>query len=78
MFILNRNNDTVYEWALSTAWDITTIGSTPTSNFSVNGVVDSPNSFDFNNDGTKVYIVGDSLASVRVGLFKYCLDYIFS
>ena len=61
MFILNRNNDTVYEWALSTAWDITTIGSTPTSNFSITGVVDSPNSFDFNNDGTKVYIVGDSL-----------------
>jgi len=66
VYILNYSDDTVYEWHLSTAWDLSSIGSVYQSYFGTAGVVDYPQSFDFNADGTKVYIVGDSLGSVRV------------
>lgn len=58
-YITGVNNDTVYQYAMSTAWDIST-GSYATKSFSVAGQELNPNSVFFKPDGTKMYIMGSS------------------
>jgi len=48
---------TIYEWDLSTAWDITTASYNSVS-LNVSSQDNSPLGIFFNNDGTKMYVVG--------------------
>ena len=58
LFVLGRVVSRVYEWSLSTPWDITT-GSYTTGNFfSVQAQDSKSNGFTFSPDGTKMYILG--------------------
>ena len=59
MYILGINNDTVYQYSLSTAFDIST-GSYDSVGFSITNQEGSPYAITFNTDGTKMYVVGDN------------------
>jgi sugar lactone lactonase YvrE len=56
MFIVGSGNDAVYEYALSTAWDVTT--ASYTRNYSVSARDGNPTGLSFANSGTKMYIAG--------------------
>jgi DNA-binding beta-propeller fold protein YncE len=49
----------VYQWSLSSAWDITT-STYDSVSFSVTGQDTSPRDVAFNDDGTKMFIIGES------------------
>lgn len=55
LVILNYNDDTVYQYSLSTAWDITTASY---DNKTLRTIDQAPTCVRFNNDGTKVYTMG--------------------
>ena len=54
LFVAVQGSSTIYEYSLSTAWDLTTIGSDSTASLSVSNV-SQVNSIDFNRSGTKLY-----------------------
>ena len=54
---------TVYQYSLSTAWDLST-ASYDSVSFSVNSQEGSPNSISFKPDGTKMYVLGTSTDAV--------------
>ena len=56
-YVLGRANDTIYQYALSTAWDIST-GSYESKSFSVASQEDQPNGMFFKPDGTVLYVAG--------------------
>jgi len=56
MYIVGSINDTVYEYNLSTAWDIST--ASYLQSFSVTAQDNTPTGISFKDDGTKMYIVG--------------------
>jgi VCBS repeat-containing protein len=56
MFILGEGNDAVYEYTLSTGFDVST--ASYDSNFSIASQETSPQGLAFNNDGTKMFVVG--------------------
>jgi DNA-binding beta-propeller fold protein YncE len=56
MFMVGRVGDNVYEYDLSTAWDVST-GSYLRS-FSVSGQETNPRGLSFKSDGSKMYIIG--------------------
>ncbi len=56
MFILGQGQDLVNEYALSTAFDLST--ATFTVSFDISSEEDLPYGVTFNNDGTKMYITG--------------------
>lgn len=58
MFILGSNGDDVNEYTLSTGFDVST--ATYSQNFSVAGQEISPFGIAFNNNGTKMFILGSS------------------
>lgn len=58
MFIVGQAGDDVNEYALSTAFNISTTSFT--TNFSVSAQQTDPQGITFNNDGTKMFIVGSS------------------
>jgi len=73
MFIITLGlNDEIYQYSLSTAWDIST-ASYDNISFSVNTQDNSPEGITFNNDGTKLYMVGLGSGSV----FQYTTAEIF-
>lgn len=53
---VDKNADAVGEYALSTAWDVST--ASHSQNFSVAGQEATPNSVFFKDDGTKMYVMG--------------------
>ena len=57
MYILGLTNDTVYQYTLSTAWDVST-ASYDSVSFSVNSQEATPTHVEFKADGTSFYIVG--------------------
>jgi DNA-binding beta-propeller fold protein YncE len=65
MYVTGRVNDSVYEYALSTAWDVST--ASYLQNFSVSGQSTSPTGLFFKSDGTKMYII-DNVADA---MFQY-------
>ena len=69
MFIAARNNGSVYQYTLSTAFAVNT-ASYANISFSVASQESSPEGLAFNNDGSKIYIVGNSTDSVH----EYSLD----
>jgi len=58
-YITGVNNDTVYQYTMSTAWDIST-GSYASKSLSVAAQELNPNSVFFKSDGTKLYVMGSS------------------
>ena len=57
MYICGYNSDSVHEYNLSTAWDITT--ATYSVGFSVTAQENTPRDVFFKSDGTKMYILGN-------------------
>lgn len=70
MYTVGRSNDRVYQYALSTAWDVTT---TSYVNFvSVSAQAINPSGLDFSSDGTKMYVTN---SSGTVGIvYQYALS----
>jgi len=63
MFVLGSTNDSVYEYTISTAWDVSTASYTNKS-FDVSSQESSPGGLFFKPDGTKMFVsgfVGESL-----------------
>ena len=69
MYALGTTNNTVYQYTLSTAWDVSTAAYASKS-FSVNSQDTGPNGLTFNLDGTKMYVVGITNDKV----FQYTLS----
>ncbi|WP_044026777.1 YncE family protein [Ruegeria sp. TM1040] len=57
MFVLDFNSDRVYQYTLSTAWDLST-GSYDSVSYLVPSPVTQPQGLAFNPDGTKMYVQG--------------------
>ena len=74
MYMVGATNDSVYQYSLSTAYDMST-ASYDSVSFSVSGQDDFPNGVAFSNDGTKMYIVGDEDPSESV--YQYSLSTAF-
>ena len=62
-FIVGTGNDTVYQYTLTTAYDLSTASYSGVS-FSVATQDDNPQGLSFKMDGTKMYMIGTSLQSV--------------
>jgi DNA-binding beta-propeller fold protein YncE len=58
MFVVGQQNDNVYQYSLSTDWDIST-ASYDSISFSVQSQETDPNHIAFKPDGTKFYIIGN-------------------
>jgi len=71
MFMVGVINDSVNEYSLSTAFDITSASFT--SSFSVTGQDTFPTGIAFNNDGTRLFMVGSSTNKV----YEYSLSTAF-
>jgi hypothetical protein len=71
-FILDEGNDTIYGYTLTTAWDLSTAQTTGIKYFSVTQDT-VPKGFAFNNDGSKMYVVGWTNDSV----YQYSLSTAF-
>ena len=56
MYVVGASNDSVYEFTLSTPWDIST--ASYVQSFSVSAQETTPNGLFFKDDGTKMYITG--------------------
>ena len=65
-FILGYANDTVYQYSLSTAWDVST-ASYGSISFSIASQETFPRALGFKNDGSKMYIAG----AVGHSIFQY-------
>jgi len=63
MYVVGTQFDTVLQYSLSTAWNISTASFT--RQFSVGQYSSSPQSIDFDLDGTKMYIVGSTRDHVQ-------------
>jgi len=64
MYLTSSNNDAVYQYSLSTAWDVST-ASYDSKSFSVFSYDSTPQSTEFNDDGTKFYLNGQQYDSIR-------------
>ncbi len=69
MYVLGRTNKTVFQYSLSTAWNVST-ASYDSVSFSVNAEETSPSGISFKSDGTKMYIIGSTSDTV----FQYSLS----
>ena len=68
MFIMGNNNDTVYQYTLSSAWNIST-ASYASKSFSVTTQESNPQGLWFKPDGTTMYVTGSAADAV----FQYTL-----
>lgn len=68
MYIIGSDTDAIYQYTLSTAWDLSTASYASKSFSTTDDVV--PRDFTFNNDGTKLYYVGSSSDTV----YQYSLS----
>lgn len=69
VWVVGSTNDTVYQYSLSTAWDIST-ASYDSVSFSVSSQMDGPTGIEFKSDGTKMYvcdIVNDTVYQYSTG-----------
>ena len=64
MYIVGYNTDAVYQYTLSTAWDVST-ASYASKSFSVSSQDTVPTGVTFSSDGTKMYVVGHSSDAVH-------------
>jgi len=63
LFVLGYDNDAVFTYDMTAAWDLTT-ASYSSASFSVTTEESSPLGLAFNSDGTKMYTVGTSASAV--------------
>jgi hypothetical protein len=68
-YVIGSTSDTIYQYTLSTAWDIST-GSYASKSMSVSSQETSPVGLSFSLDGTKCYVVGTTNDTV----YQYTLD----
>jgi sugar lactone lactonase YvrE len=71
MYVIDSGNETVFQYSLSTAFDVTTASFT--SSFNVSSQATGPQGVTFKPDGSSMYVVGDSSDSV----FQYSLSTAF-
>ncbi len=64
LFVLNLSNDTVFQYDLETAWDLSTAAYFGNS-FSVTGQQTNPFGLTFKPDGTRFFIVGSTSSNVH-------------
>jgi sugar lactone lactonase YvrE len=57
-YVIGNVNDTIYQYAVSTAWDVSTASFETGKTLSVSNEETSPQGVRFKSDGTSVYIVG--------------------
>jgi 6-phosphogluconolactonase (cycloisomerase 2 family) len=69
VYIVGRGSDSVFQYDLTTAWDIST-GSYASKSMSVNSQEAAPRGLYFKDDGTKAYIVGTASDTV----YQYALS----
>ena len=69
MYTVGTSNDTVYQYSLSTAYDVST-ASYDSVSFSVSSQDTAPIGIQFNSDGTKMYILGSPTTTI----FQYSLS----
>ena len=69
MYVIGFTSDTIYQYTLSTAWDVST-ASYDSVNFSISSQETVPQGLFFNTDGTKMYIIGTASDAV----FQYALS----
>lgn len=69
VYVLGGTNNTVYQYSLSVAWDITTV-TYDTKSFSVNSQDTAPREITFKSDGTKLYMMG----STNDRVYQYSLS----
>ena len=67
LYILGQTNDTVFQYTLSTAWDVST-GSYASKSFNVSSQITTPTGLYFKGDGSEMYAIGSG------SVFKYLLD----
>ena len=58
MYFIGTSNDAVWEYALSTAWDVTT--ASYTTNFGIGSQDHAPSGVCFDSTGTKMYVAGEA------------------
>ncbi|MBA7526086.1 hypothetical protein ES705_18246 [subsurface metagenome] len=63
MYILGDENDTVYQYALSTPWDVSTAEYSEKSK-DVSAQDTAPRDLTFSSDGSKMYIIGYNTTTV--------------
>jgi len=68
LYVLGSTNDNVYQYGLSTAYDISTASFT--QSFDVSGQDTSPTGLDFKPDGSRLYVIGDGNNNV----YQYSLS----
>ena len=59
MFVVNYYTDTIVEYSVSNAYDVTSGTITEGTNFSTSSYESSPFDVAFNTDGTKMYVIGN-------------------
>ena len=69
LYVMGRSNDTVFQYTLSTAWDLST-ASYASKSFSVTSQASSPTGIYLKSDGTKMYVIGYTADAV----FQYSLS----
>jgi 6-phosphogluconolactonase (cycloisomerase 2 family) len=69
MYVLSNTNDAIYQYSLSTAWDVSTATYDSVS-FSVNSQEATPEGMFFGDSGTKLYVVGTTNDTV----YQYTLS----
>ena len=69
LFMIGSNSYAVFEYSLSTAWDITT--ASLTTNHNIGPQSNSPRDVSFNSDGTKMYMLD---GNVNGGIHQYSLS----
>lgn len=60
VYILGKQTDKVYEFTVTTPWDIATLNSSPTREFSIQAQEFSPTGLFFDPEGTKMFVCGES------------------
>jgi hypothetical protein len=74
MFIIGSSNDTVYQYSLSTAFDLSTASYASVS-FSVSSQATSPTQVLFNSDGTKMFVLDNANPDA---IYQYSLSTAFN
>ena len=70
VFAICSTNDRVYEYTISTGWNLATGNSAYAASYEIVNQDSNPTDVTFNNDGTKMYVVGNSQNTV----FQYTLS----
>jgi sugar lactone lactonase YvrE len=64
MYVVGSNSDSVHQYTLSTAWDVTT--ASILQSFSVAGQETAPNDLSLTADGTRMFVLGDTGNDVTI------------